>query len=128
MLGAAAEERDSMTNSAAPIASACEAAVSLETFKELGGDAVVASFVSRLGDRIDDRVAEALDEQLIERMGQPGPLRAAVARDRRAELAVVFSTMLLGTIVTVFVSGFAAPALAWTGLAVINIAYFSARN
>jgi hypothetical protein len=116
-----------MTNSAAPITSAGEAAVSLETFKELHGDcddAVVASFVSQLDDWIDDRVAEAFDEQLE----QPGPLRAAVARDRRAELAVVLSTMLLGTIVTVFVSGFAAPALAWTGLAVINIAYLSRRD
>jgi multisubunit Na+/H+ antiporter MnhB subunit len=119
-----------MTNSAASITSAREAAVTLETFKELGGDyedAVVASFVSLLGDRIDDRVAEAFDEQLVG-LEQPGPLRAAMARDRRAELAVVLSTMLMGTIVTVFVSGFAAPALAWTGLAVINIAYLSRRD
>lgn len=120
-----------MTAGTAPVASAEEAAFALETFRELGGgygDAVAASFVSRLGDQIDDRVAEAFDEQLAERMEEPGPLRSAVARDRRGDLAVVLVTMLLGTIATVLARGFAAPALAWTGLAVIAIVYLSRRH
>jgi len=130
MLGATVEERDPMTTGTAPVAPAEEAAITLDTFRELGGDyedAVAASFVSRLGDQIDDRVAEAFDEQLAERMEQPGPLRSAVVRDRRGDLAVVLVTMLLGTIVTVFSRGFAVPALAWTSLAVIDIAYLSRR-
>ena len=55
---------------AAPVTSADEMKASLETFKELGsdyGDAVVESFVSRLGDQIDDRVAEAIHEVLAPR-------------------------------------------------------------
>lgn len=120
-----------MTTGTAPAAPAEEAAITLETFRELGGDyedAAAALLVSRLSDQIDDRVAEAFDEQLAERMEQPGPLRSAVARDRRGDLAVVLATMLLGTIVTVFSRGLAVPALAWAGLTVIDIAYLSRRR
>lgn len=120
-----------MTTSTPPMTSAGEAAVFLETSRELGRDyedAAVAAFVGQLGDRIDDRVAEALDEQLAERTGQPGSLRPAAARGRRGDLPVVLVTMLLGTVVTVLASGFAAPALAWASLAVIDIAYLSRRN
>src|SRR5579862_9337748 len=77
---------------AAPITSADEMKATLETFRELGsdyGDAVVESFVSRLGDQIDDRVAEAFDEELTERMERPGPLRSAATRDQRAGLVVL---------------------------------------
>lgn len=119
-----------MTTSTAPMTSAGEAAVFLETSRELGRDyedAVVAAFVGQLGDRIDDRVAEALDEQLAERTGQPGSLRPAAAC-RRGDLPVVLVTMLLGAVATVLASGLAAPALAWASLAVIDVAYLSRRN
>ncbi len=115
---------------AAPVTSADEMKASLETFKELGsdyGDAVVASFVSRLGDQIDDRVAEAFDEKLAERMEQPGPLRSAATRDQRAGLVVLVS-MLMGTLATILATGIAEVALAWVGLAAINVAYLSRRN
>jgi hypothetical protein len=115
---------------AAPITSAEEMKATLETFNELGsdyGDAVVESFVSRLGDQIDDRVAEAFDEKLAERMEQPGPLRSAATRDQRAGLVVLVS-MLLGTLATVLASGIAEVALAWVGLAAINVAYLSRRH
>lgn len=90
--------------------------------------AVTASFIDRLGDQIDDRVAEALDEQFAELMEQPGPWQAALARDRRAGLAVVLATLLLGTTVTVLADGFSALALVWLGMALINIAYFYRRS
>ena len=112
---------------AAPITSADEMTATLETFKELGsdyGDAVVDSFVSRLGDQIDDRVAAAFDEQLAERMEQPGLLRSAATRDRRTGL-VVLASMLLGTLATILANGIAMTALAWVGLAAINVAYLS---
>ncbi len=113
---------------AAPITSTGETtATTLETFKELGfdyADAVAESFVSRLGDQIDDRVAEAFDEQLAERMELPGPFRSAATRDRRA-LPVVLATMLLGTIATILAGSTVVVALAWTGLAVIDVAYLS---
>jgi hypothetical protein len=112
---------------AAPITSADEMTATMETYKELGGDyadAVVESFVSRLGDQIDDRVAEAFDEQLAERMERPGPLRSAATWDRRAGLVVLVS-MLLGTLATILASGIAVAALAWAGLAAINVAYLS---
>jgi len=115
---------------AVPITSADEMKATLGTFKELGsdyGDAVVASFVSRLGDQIDDRVAEAFDETLAERMEQPGPLRSAATRDRRAGLVVLVS-MLLGTLATILARGIAEVALAWVGLAAINVAYLSRRR
>ena len=114
---------------AVPITSADEMKATLGTFKELGGDygdAVVASFVSRLGDQIDDRVAEAFDETLAERMEQPGPLRSAATRDQRAGLVVLVS-VLLGTLATILASGIAEVALAWVGLAAINVAYLSRR-
>jgi hypothetical protein len=114
---------------AAPITSADEMKATLETFTELGsdyGDVVVESFVSRLGDQIDDRVAEAFDEKLAERMEQPGPLRSAATRDQRAGLVVLVS-MLLGTLATILASGIAEVALAWAGLAAINVAYLSRR-
>ena len=114
---------------AAPITSADEMKATLETFTELGsdyGDAVVESFVSRLGDQIDDRVAEAFDETLAERMEQPGPLRSAATRDQRAGLVVLVS-VLLGTLATILASGIAEVALAWAGLAAINVAYLSRR-
>jgi hypothetical protein len=114
---------------AAPITSADEMKATLETFKELGsdyGDAVVESFVGRLGDQIDDRVAEAFDEKLAERMAQPGPLRSAATRDQRAGLVVLVS-MLLGTLATILASGIAEVALAWVGLAAINLAYMSRK-
>jgi hypothetical protein len=115
---------------AAPITSAGELKTTLETFKELGsdyGDAVVESFVSRIGDQIDDRVAEAFDEKLAEQMEQPGPLRSAAARDRRAGLVAVTS-MALGTVATILPGGIAEVALAWAGLAAINVAYLSRRH
>jgi hypothetical protein len=115
---------------AAPITSADEMKATLETFTELGsdyGDAVVESFVSRLGDQIDDRVAEAFDETLAERMEQPGPLRSAATRDQRAGLVVLVS-VLLGTLATILASGIAEVALAWAGLAAINVAYLSRRH
>lgn len=115
---------------AAPITSADEMTATLETFKELGSDytdAVVESFVSRLGDQIDDRVAEAFDEQLAERMDQRGPLRAAATRDRWTGLVVVAS-MLLGTLATILASGIAVAALAWFGLAAINVAYLARQS
>ncbi|HEY6497623.1 MAG TPA: hypothetical protein VIZ43_30455 [Trebonia sp.] len=91
-------------------------------------ETVAVSFTDRLGDQIDDRVAEALDQQFAELMVQPGPWRAALVRDRRAGLAVVLATLLLGTTVTVLADGFSALALAWLGMAVINIAYFYRRS
>jgi len=115
---------------AAPITSADEMKATLETFTELGsdyGDAVVESFVSRLGDQIDDRVAEAFDETLAERMEQPGPLRSAATRDQRAGLVVLVSA-LLGTLATILASGIAEVALAWVGLVAINVAYLSRRH
>jgi hypothetical protein len=115
---------------AAPITSADEMKATLETFKELGsdyGDAVVASFVSRLGDQIDDRVAEAFDERLAEQMKQPGPLRSAATRGQWAGLVVLVS-MLLGTLATILASGIAVAALAWGGLAAINVAYLSRQH
>jgi len=123
MLGGMAINRSQSV--AAPITSADEITATLATFKELGrdyADSVVESFVSQLGDQIDDRVAEAFDEQLTERMRQPGPLRAAATRDHRAGL-VILATVLLGTIATILAGGIAAVALAWTGLAVIDVAY-----
>ena len=115
---------------AAPITSADEMKSTLETFTELGsdyGDAVVESFVGRLGDQIDDRVAEAFEEKLAERMEQPGPLRSAATRDQRAVLVVLVS-MLLGTLATILASGIAEVALAWVGLAAINVAYLPRRH
>ena len=107
-----------------------EITVTMETFKELGGDyadAVVESFVSRLGDQIDDRVAEALDEQLAAHGARPGSPGPAGARDGRAGLTVILATMLLGSVTTVLASGFAVAAVAWASLAVINVAYFRTR-
>jgi hypothetical protein len=115
---------------AAPVTSADELKAALETYKELGsdyGDAVVESFVSRLGDQIDDRVADAFDEKLAEQMERPGPLRSAVTRDQRAGLVVVGS-MLMGTLATILATGIAEVALAWAGLAAINVAYLSRRH
>ncbi len=115
---------------AAPITSADEMKATLETFTELGSDyadAVVESFVRRLGDQIDDRVAEAFDEKLAERMEQPGPLRSAATRDQRAGFVVLVS-LLLGTLATILASGIAEVALAWVGLAAINVAYLSRRH
>jgi hypothetical protein len=112
---------------AAPITSANRMTPALGTFGELGGDyadAVAASFVSRLGDQIDDRVAEAFDEQLAERMEQPGFFRSPATRDRGAR-PVVLATMLLGTIATILAGSVVVVALAWTGLAVIDVAYLS---
>jgi hypothetical protein len=114
-------------SAAATITSADEMTATMDTYRELGpdyADAVVESFVSRLGDQIDDRVAEAFDEQLTERMRQPGPLRTAATWDHRAAL-VVLATVLLGTLATILASGIAVVALAWTGLAVIDVAYLS---
>jgi hypothetical protein len=115
---------------AAPVTSADEMKAAIETFKELGsdyGDAVVTSFVSRLGDQIDDRVAEAFDEKLAEQLEQPGPLRSAVTRGQRASL-VALASMFLGTLATILASGIAAAALAWAGLAAINVAYLSRQH
>ena len=115
---------------AAPITSADEMKATLETFRELGsdyGDAVVESFVSRLGDQIDDRVAEAFDEELTERMERPGPLRSAATMDQWAGLVVLVS-MLMGTLATILATGIAEVALAWVGLAAINVAYLSRRH
>jgi hypothetical protein len=115
---------------AAPVTSADEMKATIETFKELGsdyGDAVVTSFVSRLGDQIDDRVAEAFDEKLAEQLEQPGPLRSAVTRGQRASL-VALASMFLGTLATILASGIAAAALAWAGLAAINVAYLSRQH
>jgi len=110
---------------AAPITSADELTATLATFRDLGGDytdSVVESFVRRLEDQIDDRVAEAFDEQLTERIRQPGPLRTAATRDHQAGI-VVLATVLLGTIATILTDGIPTVALAWTGLAVIDVAY-----
>jgi hypothetical protein len=114
---------------AAPTTSADEmtATTTLETFKELGGDyadAVVESLVSRLGDQIDDRVAEAFDEQLAERMEQRDRFRSAATRGRGAG-PIVLATMLLGTIATILAGSIVVVALTWTGLAVIDVAYLS---
>ena len=75
---------------AASITSADEMTAPLETFKELGSDyadAVVESFVSRLGDQIDDCVATAFDEQLAERMERPGPSARAATRTTGQDLS-----------------------------------------
>jgi hypothetical protein len=117
-------------SAAAPATSADEMKAIIETFKELGsdhGDAVVTSFVSRLGDQIDDRVAEAFDEKLAEQLEQPGPLRSAVTRGQRASL-VALASMFLGTLATILASGIAVAALAWAGLAAINVAYLSRQH
>jgi len=113
-----------------PMTSADEFTATVAMFQELGSDhsdAAVESFISRLGDQIDDRVAETFDEQLTERMQQPGPLRSAATRGR-AELAFAGATMALGTIASILASDPRIAALAWAGLAVISAAYFSRRR
>jgi hypothetical protein len=131
MLGSMAMNRSGPA-AAAPMTTADEITVTMETLRELGGghtDAVVASFVSRLGDQIDDRVAEALDEQLAEHgRVRPGSAGLAAARDGRAGLTVVLAAMLLGSVTTVLAGGFAVAAFAWVGMAVINVTYFSRTN
>ncbi len=115
---------------AAPITSADEMKATLETFTELGsdyGDAVVESFVSRLGYKIDDGGAVAFYDKVAELLEQPGPLRSAGTRDQRAGLVVLVS-MLLGTLATILASGIAEVALAWAGLVAINVAYLSRRR
>ncbi|MDI2127059.1 hypothetical protein [Yinghuangia seranimata] len=84
--------------------------------------------MTRLGDRIDDRVAEAFDEQLAERLAEPGPLRRALVRNRKAAPAVVLTSAALGTAATTLSSGGATTTLVtWAGLLALNLAYFFRR-
>jgi hypothetical protein len=87
------------------------------------------SFVTRLGDQIDDRVALAVDEQLAERLAEPGILRSALRRDRRAGLAVVCASVAMGACVTIFApGGMLAVLIGWTAITLINLAYLLRRR
>jgi hypothetical protein len=114
------------------VTSVTEARVALGTLKELGEDyetAVVDSFVARLGDQIDDRVARSFDEQFAERLAEPGPIGRALARERRTGLALVLASLALGATATILSSGGAtALSIVWTGIVAINLVYFFRRN
>ncbi|CAG7649696.1 hypothetical protein [Actinacidiphila bryophytorum] len=91
-----------------------------------GGDenAIVDLFVERLGDRIDDRVAASFDEVCAERLAEPGPLRRALVRDRRADLGVLLLSLVLGTVATTFTpGGTTALLISWAGLVALNLAH-----
>ncbi|MFJ3824871.1 hypothetical protein [Streptomyces nodosus] len=90
-----------------------------------GESALVELFVERLGDRIDDRVAASFDELCTERLAEPGPLQQALSRERRTGLIVVCTSLVLGSLTTILASGGpTALLILWTGLAVLNLAYF----
>lgn len=129
MLGSMAMHRSRPATD--PARPADEITVTTETLRELGvdyPDAVAESFISRLGDQIDDRVAEAFEEQLAEHGARSGSPGLGAAPDGRAGLTVIIATMLLGSVTTVLASGFAVAAFAWAGLAVINVTYFRRKN
>jgi hypothetical protein len=87
------------------------------------------SFMTRLGDQIDDRVALAFDEQLAERLAEPGPFRRALLRDRRAGLALVNASLAMGTCLTILSPGGVTVSLtAWAAITVINLAYLLRRG
>ncbi|RLV04277.1 hypothetical protein CTZ27_09855 [Streptomyces griseocarneus] len=82
-------------------------------------------FTERLGDRIDDRVAESFDELYAEWLAEGGPFQRAVSRERRIDLTVAITSLALGTLTTILASGEATvPLILWAGLAVLDVAYF----
>jgi hypothetical protein len=87
---------------------------------------VVDLFVERLGDRIDDRVAALFDELYAERMAESGPCRRAPTRERRAGFTLMFTSLVLGTLATIFTAGgVTAILIPWAGLVILNLAYLS---
>jgi hypothetical protein len=108
---------------------AAEFQVAVETFRDGRDYQAAESFATWLGDTIDDRVALALDEQLAERLEEPGPIRRAVLRGKRTGAAVVCASAAIGGTVTIFSSAGAATLLiAWGAIAMINLAYFFHRG
>ncbi|MFD9892957.1 hypothetical protein ACFWY9_26735 [Amycolatopsis sp. NPDC059027] len=79
-----------------------------------------------LRDEIDDRVAEAFDAYLAERLAEPGPLRSALDAGRGA--GVVLGTVAFGAFATV-VAQFEPTVLCWIwgSLAVVNLAWLLTR-
>jgi hypothetical protein len=74
----------------------------------------------RLRDEIDDRVAEAFDACLADRLAEPGPLRTAMKRQRRAW--IVLGTSALGALVTLVGSpGILVGCCVWLAILVTNV-------
>ncbi|MFF3259107.1 hypothetical protein ACFYWO_08005 [Streptomyces sp. NPDC002932] len=77
---------------------------------------------ARTRDEIDDQVAEAFDAYLADRLTEPGPLRASVARGRTA--LVVLGTVALGTLATALAPApGSAVGWAWGAIALIDLAW-----
>lgn len=89
----------------------------------------VEAFVARLGDRIDDRVAEAFDDQLADRLAEPGLLGRAAARDRRTGPTVILGSAAIGAAAIPWAADGTSTALvSWTGLLLLNAVYFLRRH
>jgi hypothetical protein len=116
-----AERSDTVRNCGGPASGATDEAARR--------DPAVDALVARLGDRIDDRVAEAFDDQLADRLAEPGLLGCAAARDRRTGPAVVLGSAAIGAAAIPWAADGTLAALAsWTGLALLNAVYFLRRT
>ncbi len=81
---------------------------------------------TRTRDAIDDQVAEAFDAYLADRLGEPGPLRTALARRRGA--GVVLGTVALGALVTALGPATVVVCCAWGAIAVIDLGWLLAAR
>ena len=82
---------------------------------------------ARLRDEIDDRVAEAFDAYLAERLAEPGPLREAVRGTRRVWLPL--AAIVLGALVTSLVPvGVAVGCSIWLAIALTNVVWLTPRS
>ncbi|WEH32003.1 hypothetical protein PZB75_00580 [Streptomyces sp. AM 4-1-1] len=80
------------------------------------------SMDARMRDEIDDQVAEAFDAYLADRLAEPGPLRASLARRRSTGL--VLGTVALGALATALApDGSAAVCWIWGAIAVTDLAW-----
>jgi hypothetical protein len=108
-------------------------AVTLAVRNDLGAghdEAVLAEFLDRVGAAIDARVDERLDERLASRRAYPG--LPADPRSRPST-ALGFASIGMGIPITAITlgadgaAGVIATAVAWTGIAAVNLAYARRR-
>jgi hypothetical protein len=116
--------------------SAGELRAAAETHKELGAeyqDAVLESFVERVGREIDARVDARLAQAAVRPVApQPAPPPPAKQPKQFSPLAMALGSIALGIPITAIVVaagahpvGFAGLLVVWIAIAVINVAYAS---
>lgn len=114
--------------------SAGELRAAAETHKELGPeyrDAVLESFVERVGREIDARVDARLAQAAVRPVApQPAPPPPARQPKQYSPLAMALGSIALGIPITAIVVaagahpvGFAGLLVVWIAIAVINVAY-----